>query len=1653
MVGRSAKLGKQSPPHILAETTTTRTERTPVVDNSPRHDTFKPSAVDEHGLVLDSTRSSFYIVDKDLPSIPADEPVDSATNSQRGGSIMPEDHGISPAFVNDTIASIPSKQSASALAEATIGVLLPVATSSSSKLNEVNTVLFAPAPSPSSLSSARPQLRKSRSAQKLRIQFVPEEDELKRSRGISFNSPARVAGSKNAATVKNKAHEDQSSPSTTSSHFIPKGLTRRASFWLPRKSQPQDSQLPLSSLNRPSTAQPQHSSHSTPAHNFGDTSTKPFNLGAHTRQLSRSHSAHSLSQHVTSEKKGVPSAVKGDVLPDNFSPSHPVSASSIPRYPESAPKSTVGVETLRQGRQRAQTNPPILNRLSLGWLPTSIPSPSPSRVLNHSPLVSRPHTSSSTLDSFKGRQNTFPFSVESPTASQPSGLPYERRTSVAVPIPLGHEEPPDYLRRLRTAVSKAEIAAYIYILSPNLFYGEALRAYIGEFDFMDDPLDIALRKLLMDVGLPRETQQIDRVIEAFANRYLQCNPELFSSEDHPYILAFSLIMLHTDVFNKSNKRKMSKADYIKNTRLPGLSTEVLECFYDNIVFAPFIFVEDPLDFNGQRGISQDASSQSLATSPSSLISPVTPIMRGNKIDPYYLIANAQFAANVYPLLYQNRLASLRVDAESFVPRENPFSYEGTAGPWDETQLQQMFANASQLQLHLNADSGHVPPSFTKGAIGGLASPPGYHGIVTSSPAPTTDTWTLKLTKVGLLTRKDDVVEGGKKAANRKWKPWSVILTGSQLLFFRNLLWATALPSLFSGERTVSSQSSSLLRPDELLSVRGALAHEHTFRLLLSDGRHLLLQTPNDKELNDWIAAINYASAFKTAGVRIRPLEMSKEDVELTGIAAATSHLHDLKTQSDKLHAHNTVPDRTSGRSSTDTIPVSSTESHTGRVGKLTIVTSSREVDFEAPTAPEVDGAEQFKATFDQVKADLAAGLLSSSDQPLPPSHAPVGNEIDAHLPSRMAIIQTKVNELDLRISAAQSQLDAKLRFIRNISTLTPFQKSTRERLSDAVQRAAQRVKQARLELLRLVCHRDILAKDVASEERSWSMAKTIALRAATETIQQNYNGIPRMTLSKPATKSVDIPQAVDDSSSWPLFDSSPSRRSESSLCESFYSAMDFGPDWLSSEDLSSSIFGSNQFFDSPTLSATSSLHSHVTDDRKVDGERCVDSPWASSSPVQEPLSNPSGNPKDEAEEWNKTRCAQRVSLVRLPSDMYLKPLLRSTTMRFSSISQVVFDPSYTSDNNVFESMEDILDLKSLSKDVACDIGNQTPTFTSLTPALLSEDKDTTMHGSNFATQSRPFVGDPLNYTSPYQPTCPPYLDVTLSPFKLQQVTPFIDVSHTDPCLSFSSSNPRTAPPPLPQSLRNNQQRHKSVDLTSSAMQVSLRRLRRSPSLWTVTDGEIPSNDARERHIPHLRAESPLSTEEKLVLLRRARKIMQVFGTEVSIKLVQGDQSLHCRSTSIRRNSLSTILSADASPSIASRCRSNSDSSASAPPLEEQRGSSTSLDRVTPLPESAACTEGLDVPTSFSARRRRAAKLAHFFGVNYQDISQSIAQQTIPRTPVQRSVILNRTSHAPVLEVDVKVASGRRFWRLSDGKMKSAEVADVIGKLRGLKAGA
>ena len=137
-----------------------------------------------------------------------------------------------------------------------------------------------------------------------------------------------------------------------------------------------------------------------------------------------------------------------------------------------------------------------------------------------------------------------------------------------------------------------------------------LKSFLQFHDFTNLKLDDALRQLLRTFRLPGEAQQIDRILEKvsavticrccrhfhryasqttqvmqvshlivharyfslrlpkFAERFTQCNPESFRCEDGAYVLAFSIIMLNTDLHNRSipEHKKMKMEEFIRNNR-------------------------------------------------------------------------------------------------------------------------------------------------------------------------------------------------------------------------------------------------------------------------------------------------------------------------------------------------------------------------------------------------------------------------------------------------------------------------------------------------------------------------------------------------------------------------------------------------------------------------------------------------------------------------------------------------------------------------------------------------------------------------------------------------------------------------------------------------------------------------------------------------------------------------------------------------------------------------------------------------------------------------------------------------------------------------------------------------------------------------------
>lgn len=117
-------------------------------------------------------------------------------------------------------------------------------------------------------------------------------------------------------------------------------------------------------------------------------------------------------------------------------------------------------------------------------------------------------------------------------------------------------------------------------------------------DFAGLRFDTAMKQFLSGFRLPGEAQKIDRMMEKFAERFHDCNGSVFPSADTAFILAFSTIMLNTDLHNPSIKEeaRMTKKGFRGNNR--GIANgadipdAVLDGIYDRLKADPISLKED-----------------------------------------------------------------------------------------------------------------------------------------------------------------------------------------------------------------------------------------------------------------------------------------------------------------------------------------------------------------------------------------------------------------------------------------------------------------------------------------------------------------------------------------------------------------------------------------------------------------------------------------------------------------------------------------------------------------------------------------------------------------------------------------------------------------------------------------------------------------------------------------------------------------------------------------------------------------------------------------------------------------------------------------------------------------------------------------------------
>jgi hypothetical protein len=291
-----------------------------------------------------------------------------------------------------------------------------------------------------------------------------------------------------------------------------------------------------------------------------------------------------------------------------------------------------------------------------------------------------------------------------------------------------------------------------------------------------------------------------------------------------------------------------------------------------------------------------------------------------------------------------------------------------------------------------------------------------------------------------------------------------------------------------------------------------------------------------------------------------------------------------------------------------------------------------------------------KAAFEDVKAELAANLpfLSGSSEPgllrkdtnrsIKSSSAEklsasprTSHETESPLEqvsSRGNVLRLKVNELEKKISALHQQLESDLRHARNLSLLTPFQQTTRNRLHEQVQLLSKRVTQERLELTKLRCHREVLHVDFVADERQRYQTTRAALKVATATLKSRLgesSSQKAKTSSRPKEPSVAQQAAAQ-------------QLRQNSFATSSNKESNIAPGRVSVEP-------------TPRRRNNCALPADLSDIQQEWQVFSLDEP---SLTLEESLQEDKRRSVEQAEEWNKTRAAKRVSLVTLRPES-LKP--------------------------------------------------------------------------------------------------------------------------------------------------------------------------------------------------------------------------------------------------------------------------------------------------------------------------------------------------------------------------------------------------------------
>lgn len=421
------------------------------------------------------------------------------------------------------------------------------------------------------------------------------------------------------------------------------------------------------------------------------------------------------------------------------------------------------------------------------------------------------------------------------------------------------------------------------------------------------------------------------------------------------------------------------------------------------------------------------------------------------------------------------------------------------------------------------------------------------------------------------------------------------------------------------------------------------------------GARALLQAENEQERNEWMAHINYASAYRTAGMRMKDIAAPCDpNSPEQGRRLNSIYLSSWREQSRER----ATPSPISPSSPLRRANTLGGQMQKGSVDELGVVKNDQERGrgqseiLRPRTAGGQSRIRSVTTSFWPRVSVIPADAETLVDEKYPLT---VVTDSDTLLRSRSKVLKSKIAEMKSKAEALEKEVNADSRHLRLFSILTPFQRSTRTRIQAAVNNLSMKVMQVRLELVKAKCYIDVLSADLETEDSEYSRSEA----SGSDALQSGLDSDVDAQLP-----SYETSMASDAPPEHPIGNSNHvihfPRNTESPM-----------PISISDNSDTDTPPSSNPTFDSPEPTTTSALfpQNAASDDAlSISGSslrdlvgapavRYMTMPPASPEPDTEPpaeltSSRMSNAVDEEAEEWNCTRAAKRVSLVQLPARLH-----------------------------------------------------------------------------------------------------------------------------------------------------------------------------------------------------------------------------------------------------------------------------------------------------------------------------------------------------------------------------------------------------------------